>query len=181
MTARAQLLDSYRAAAVTEREKGTYFEELIVCYLKNEASYRELYDGIWPYAVSAKKQGLTGKDTGIDLVAHTRGTDEFHAIQCKLYAAEHTIQKKDIDSFFNASGKTHFTRRIIVASTNHWTENAEGSLDNQHPPVSKIDLFDLENSRIDWSAYQPKKSPSFVRRKQLASTRSRPSRRSRTA
>lgn len=161
MSALSELLASYCDAAATEREKGTYFEELIVCYLKNEASYCDLYDEVWPYAAWAKARGLSGKDTGIDLVAQTRGTGEFHAIQCKLYGSDHTIQKKDIDSFFTASGKSHFTRRIIVASTNHWTDNAEASLDNQHPPVSKIDLFDLENSRIDWSAYQPKRPPAL--------------------
>ncbi len=31
-TALAALLDTYRHAAVTEREKGAYFEELVVCY-----------------------------------------------------------------------------------------------------------------------------------------------------
>jgi len=30
MTPLSQLLNGYRAAAVTEREKGTYFEELII-------------------------------------------------------------------------------------------------------------------------------------------------------
>jgi len=30
-TALTALLDTYRQAAVTEREKGTYFEELVVC------------------------------------------------------------------------------------------------------------------------------------------------------
>ena len=39
------LLDSFRHAAVTEREKGTYFEELICTYLRNEAIYRDLYSG----------------------------------------------------------------------------------------------------------------------------------------
>jgi predicted helicase len=29
-------------------------------------------------------------------------------------------------------------------------------LENQQPPVSKIDLHDLENSQIDWSKYRPK-------------------------
>jgi len=37
-------------------------------------------------------------------------------------------------------------RRIIVATTNNWSDNAEASLFNQQPPVSKIDLHDLENS-----------------------------------
>lgn len=71
MTPLQKILDSYRQAAVTEREKGTYFEELIICYLKNEASYRDLYSDVWTYAEWAKAKGLDGKDTGIDLVART--------------------------------------------------------------------------------------------------------------
>jgi predicted helicase len=165
MSALTTLLDTFRNAAVTEREKGTYFEELTVCYLRTEPSYADLYDGVWTYGEWATDLGLTSKDTGIDLVARTRGTGEFHAIQCKLYAADHVIAKKDIDSFFTASGKTHFTRRLIIASTNHWTENAEASLDNQNPPVSKIDLFDLDSSLIDWTRYQPKTPPALRPRK----------------
>ena len=37
MTALSSLLDIYRAASASEREKGTYFEELICAYLRNEA------------------------------------------------------------------------------------------------------------------------------------------------
>jgi hypothetical protein len=33
-------LYTYRTVSVTEREKGTYFEELTLCYLRHEASYR---------------------------------------------------------------------------------------------------------------------------------------------
>ena len=33
-----------RQRARTEREKGTYFEELICVYLCNDATYRDLYD-----------------------------------------------------------------------------------------------------------------------------------------
>ena len=32
MTALSQLLDTYRNAAASEREKGTYFEELMLAY-----------------------------------------------------------------------------------------------------------------------------------------------------
>jgi len=109
MTALQNILDAYRNAAVSEREKGTYFEELTICYLRNEATYKDLYSDVWRYAEWAELQGLAKRDTGIDLVAKTRGTDEFHAIQCKLYGEDHTIQKSDIDSFFTASGKKYFT------------------------------------------------------------------------
>lgn len=102
------ILNEYRSAALSEREKGTYFEELILSYLRNEASYRDLYRQVWTYADWAAAQGLDKRDTGIDLVAQTAGTGEFHAIQCKLFAADYRLQKADIDSFFTASGKRAF-------------------------------------------------------------------------
>ena len=154
-----KVLAKYREAAQTEREKGTYFEELTIAYLKNEATYKDLYSNVWMYADWAKEQGLDGKDTGIDLVAKTNGTNEYHAIQCKFYADDYRIQKGDIDSFFTASGKKHFTHRIIVTTTNNWSSNAEDALQGQQPPVSKIDLHDLENSQIDWSQFTTDKAP----------------------
>ena len=161
------LLSSFRHAAVTEREKGTYFEELIICYLRNEATYCDLYSGVWTYANWAYQRGLDKRDTGIDLVAKTSGTDEYHAIQCKLYAEDYRLQKGDIDSFFTASGKKPFAHRVIVSTTNHWSEHAEDVLRDQQPPVSKIDLHDLENSQIDWSQYHPKAAPILKAKKQL--------------
>ena len=159
MSAFFDLINTYRTAAKSEREKGTYFEELICAYLRNEATYRDLYDKVWMYGDWAKDQGLDGRDTGIDLVARTQGTGEYHAIQCKLYAEDYRVQKKDIDSFFTASGKKTFSRRIIVSTTNNWSDNAENALIDQQPPVNKIDLHDLENSQIDWAKYQPNQAP----------------------
>ena len=167
MTALRDLLNTYREASATEREKGTYFEELTICYLRNEASYKDLYSDVWTYADWAEEQGLDKLDTGIDLVAQTHGTGKFHAIQCKLYAEDHTLQKKDIDSFFTASGKKYFSHRLIVCTTNSWSKPAEDSLSDQNPPVSKIDLHDLENSQIDWSQYQPKVEPVLKTKKTL--------------
>lgn len=166
MTALQNILNAYRQAAVTEREKGTYFEELIVCYLRNEATYKDLYAQVWTYADWAVSQGLSKNDAGIDLVAQTQ-TGEVHAIQCKLYASDYRLQKADIDSFFTASGKKPFSHRLIVSTTNHWSDNAEDALIDQQPPVSKIDLNDLENSQIDWSQYQPQKAPVLKPKKAL--------------
>ncbi|MDD3682641.1 DEAD/DEAH box helicase [Desulfovibrio desulfuricans] len=167
MTALQKILAAYRDTALTEREKGTYFEKLIICYFKNEASYKDLYSNVWLYSDWAKGQGLDARDTGIDLVAQTAGTGEFHAIQCKLYAEDHRLQKKDIDSFFTASGKKPFTHRIIVCTTNDWSEHAEDALRDQQPPVSKIDLHDLENSQIDWALYTPDAAPALKPKKAL--------------
>ncbi|MHB1937206.1 MAG: restriction endonuclease [Acidobacteriaceae bacterium] len=166
-TALTRLLDTYRQAAASEREKGGYFEQLILAYLRTEPSYADLYAEVWAYADWARTQGQDARDTGIDLVARTRGTGEFHAIQCKLYASDYKLQKKDIDSFFTASGKKPFSHRLIVSTTNLWGEHAEDALRDQQPPVSKIDLHDLENSQIDWAHYQPRTAPPLKSRKTL--------------
>jgi predicted helicase len=157
MTALTQLLNTYRQASQTEREKGTYFEELFCTYLRNEPTYKDLYSDVWFYSDWARERGEDARDTGIDLVAKTRGTDEYHAIQCKLYAENYRLKKGDIDSFFTASGKKIFSHRIIVATTNNWDDHAENAIQAQTTPVTKIDLNDLENSKIDWANYQPEK------------------------
>nr|WP_315429431.1 type ISP restriction/modification enzyme [uncultured Albidiferax sp.] len=167
MTALSSLLDHFRQSSMSEREKGTYFEELMLCYLRNEATYCDLYSEVWTYGEWAALQGLDKRDAGIDLVAMTQGTGEIHAIQCKLYAEDYRLQKSDIDSFFTASGKKPFAHRVIVSTTNHWSTHAEEALRDQQPPVSKIDLNDLENSQIDWAQYQPKAAPVLKLKKQL--------------
>lgn len=172
MTPLQKILTAYRATSQTEREKGTYFEELIRTYFRYEATYADLYSDVWLYADWAKEIGtpefgFSGKDTGIDLVARTAGTGEYHAIQCKCYAEDYSVKKSDIDSFFTASGQKPFTLRFIVTTTNDWSENAANSLHNQQPPVSKIDLLALETSQIDWAKYQPSAAPALKPKKQL--------------
>lgn len=149
-----QLLASYRAAARTERDKGTYFERLAAAFLLNDPVQAELYEQVWPYADWAKAQGIDGRDTGIDLVAKLRGEDGFAAVQCKFYDAAHRIQKADIDSFMSASGKAHFKRRVIIDTTEgSWSENAETMLRGQAIPTLRISLTDLRESSINWTAF----------------------------
>ena len=166
-----KLLNEFRDRTLTERDKGTSFENLIVQYLKTEPFYKEKYVDVLSYADWVDQYGETlnitnKKDTGIDLVAVTED-QSFHAIQCKNYAEDYKLSKKDIDSFFTASGKNYFSQRIIVSTTTQWTENAADSLENQNPPVSKIDLYALENSVIDWSQYHEKLKPTLKPLKQL--------------
>jgi predicted helicase len=72
MTTLSSLLDHYRQSSLSEREKGTYFEELMLCYLRNEATYRDLYSEVWTYGDWAAQRGLDKRDAGIDLVAKPR-------------------------------------------------------------------------------------------------------------
>ena len=156
-TSLEKVLNGFRKAAVSEREKGTYFEELIVAYLKHEPFYADLYSQVWTFRDWAVSHGKDGKDKGIDLVAQTK-KGELHAIQCKFYAPDHRIEKKDIDSFMAASGQRPFVNRFIICTTNHWGDNADAMLENQQIPVSKIDLAALEQSVIDWEKYAPDKA-----------------------
>ncbi|HFL6955248.1 TPA: hypothetical protein ACG4O9_001537 [Stenotrophomonas maltophilia] len=74
MTVLETLLDTLRQSSMTEREKGTYFEELILAYLRNEATYRDLYAKVWTWSDWAPAHGFSAKDDGIDLVAEEAGT-----------------------------------------------------------------------------------------------------------
>ncbi len=85
----------------------------------------------------------------------------------KSAVEDYRVQKKDIDSFFNESGKKPFTHRYVVTTTNNWSDNAEQSLGQQQIPAQKIDLFTLETSQIDWSKYKPSAAPVLKPKKQL--------------
>lgn len=150
----SKILRQYREAAATHRESGTYFEELAAHYFRTEPVYKDLYSRVESYADWAARHRADRRDAGIDLVAET-ADGEYHAIQCKLYAEAHRVQKADIDSFFTASGKKPFTHRIIVTTTNDWSEHAEDALRGQQTAVTKVDLEALETSAIDWSRYAP--------------------------
>lgn len=170
MSALQELLDAYFDAAKTEREKGTYFEELCRTYFRNEPQYASLYSDVWLYADwvadEGHEYGFNAKDTGIDLVAKTQA-GEYHAIQAKFFGPEHRLQKSEIDSFFTAMGQKPFTHGTIVSTTNLWSSNAEDALNNRTTPVNRITLLDLENSQIDWSQYAPESAPVLKSKKSL--------------
>jgi predicted helicase len=62
-------LGSFRPASVGEHVGGAQFEELILCYLKNEAAHIDVSSDVWTYADWTKTQGLAEGDAVIDLVA----------------------------------------------------------------------------------------------------------------
>ena len=154
MSALDDLLQSYRATATTEREKGTYFERLICAYLTADPVQAEEFSQVWTWKDWAAEHGWNGKDTGIDLVAKLRNEDGFAAIQCKFYDAAHRIQKADIDSFISASGKEPFRRRLVIDTTEAaWGSNAEEMITGQTIPVVRISLTHLRDSQIDWTVF----------------------------
>lgn len=149
------ILEEFRRTATSTRDLGDKFEHLTVQYLETDPLYKEHFSKVWLWMDFPKRN--KAPDTGIDLVAQERDTGDYCAIQCKCYDPNHVLQKSDIDSFFTASGTELFKKRIIVSTTDKWSKHAEDTLNNQQIPVTRLTLYDLDNSPIDWSKFSLKK------------------------
>ena len=148
-----QLLESYQAAASSEREKGTAFENLVAAWLVTDEVQATRFAQVDPWSLWAGCRNLDEDDTGIDLVGALRD-GSFVAIQCKFFAADRSIRKEDIDSFIAASAKQPFAERLIVETTDvPWSENAETMLHGQTIPTARIGLRGLRESQVNWSTF----------------------------
>lgn len=151
MTTIHDILIQLAESSLSNSDKGDKFERLMVAYFKTDPLYAIRFSGVWQWANWPDR--VSGQDTGIDIVAQERETGEFCAIQCKFYDHLHTLQKADIDSFFTASGKKPFTSRIIISTSDDWSKHAEEALAEQHIPVTRIRVQDLDESGVDWSQF----------------------------
>jgi predicted helicase len=153
------LLDRFRTNAFSERDKGDRFEKLMQLWLQTDPTYAPKFQKVWLWSDFPAKADFGSKDTGIDLVAQTHA-GEFWAIQCKFFQAGAIIDKPAVDTFLSTSSRKFgfaerpdisFAHRLWIDTTGkNWSENAEEAIHNQHPPVSRVSLFDLENSSVDW-------------------------------
>ena len=161
MSTFAQILNKFRQDAFSERDKGYRFERLMQAYLNTTALYANLFEEVWLWTEFPFHDQFGGKDTGIDLVARTV-EGEYWAIQCKCYAANAFINKPDVDTFLSTSGKrfetesgmTGFVQRLWISTTNKWNSTAEQTIRNQNPPVTRLNLIDLENDDVDWNSLE---------------------------
>lgn len=151
------LLTEYRNRIESKRDLGTVFERLTKSYLEHDPIQAARFRTVSMWHDWEHKWG---QENGIDLVAedHFGG---FIAIQCKFYASDSEIRKENIDSFLSESSKSFkvngnqkkFIERMIFATSSSWSKNAESAISNQDPPVVRIDLYELEQSSIDWSKF----------------------------
>lgn len=149
------LLEKYRNESFSERDKGTRFERLMQAYLKTDPLYADMLQTVWLWNDFPYKSDFGGKDVGIDLVAQTESGD-YWAIQCKCFADDSYIDKPAVDSFLATSSRTFddgktFAQRLWISTTNRWNSEAEKTIRNQNPPVSRLSLTELENAPVDWT------------------------------
>lgn len=148
------ILDKFRQDARNNRERGDLFERLIANYLLVDPQYD--FEHVWLWDEWPHRWSV---DTGVDIVARERGTGEYWAIQCKFYLPEHHLSQKDLDSFFNSSGRkfalddreTSFSARLIVTTTDRISKHAENSFADQTIPTSRLSIADLYQAPIDWA------------------------------
>lgn len=148
------LLDQYRQAAQSEREKGGYFERLAIVFMQRDPGMAQEYEDAWDYATWARAHDLPATDNGIDAVAKIRGEDSYCAIQCKFYREGGNIPKAELDKFLSTLGASgrYFSRGLIIETTGRaFSENATALFDDLN--VTTLGLDRLEESPIDWQAF----------------------------
>ncbi|MGD9733574.1 MAG: restriction endonuclease, partial [Desulfamplus sp.] len=157
-----QILDKYRKYSFSERDKGDRFERLMQAYLQTDPQYAYKFKNVWLWNEFPYKKDFGGHDTGIDLVALTYSGD-YWAIQCKCYQETSLIDKPAVDSFLATSSKIFtddnlqsvgFAHRLWISTTNKWGSNASEAIQNQHPPVSRLNLCELQQASVDWESLE---------------------------
>lgn len=164
-----QLLSIYRDNSETQREKGNYFEKLVIPFLQNDARFAPQFSKIQTFSEWAKEQNKSGFDSGIDLVATNSAEygEGYTAIQCKFYNTT-SISKAEIDSFMAASDSNEFTRRVLIDTTDKGLNKVvEEQLNNSSKEFTRISLDEFETSSIDWEFYLQQKVIKEVTKKSL--------------
>jgi len=168
MTSIVDILNEFRQEAESQRDLGDRFDRLLQAYFLVDPYYQDLFSHVWLWMEYPQRGN--SPDTGIDLVAEERATRELWAIQCKFYNPDHTLSKGDVDSFFTVSGKKEFSHRLIVSTTDKWSDNLEKSIQNQQIPVKRLTVYDLANSPINCSQFSLGKYNDSLQRQTVQDT-----------
>lgn len=153
-----RVLEKYRKISHSQRDKGDRFERLMQAYLLTDPKYANKLKKVWLWNEFPGRADLGSSDSGIDLVALTIDGD-YWAIQCKCFQESAAIDKPAVDSFLSTSSRefrseelqtVRFSHRLWISTTNRWGTNATEAIKNQSPPVTRINLHDLQEAPVDW-------------------------------
>jgi predicted helicase len=152
-------LDKYRSQAQSQTTKGDLFEKLMVNFLLTYQVFDRRFAHVWQWVDFPYRHSVGAHDVGIDLVAETVDS-EFWAVQCKFYQDNFPVPKAALDGFIATSGRAfmgpksqtvRFAHRLLIATSNNWSQHAESVTANQDPPFLRISLTDLESAEVDWA------------------------------
>jgi superfamily II DNA or RNA helicase len=126
--------------------KAAQFENLTKWVLDNTPLYKHFVRRTWLWKDWPERWGV---DAGIDIVAETNDRTLW-AVQCKAYDSSHSITKRDVDTFLTESNTGVFVNRLLVATTDHLSQQARGAMARQEKPVTQLLLGDLERLPVEW-------------------------------
>jgi superfamily II DNA or RNA helicase len=125
---------------------GRGFELLCRWFLQSDPEFRAEYERVWLWS---EWPGRWGPDRGIDLIAVTHA-GRVDAVQAKHYGSEHTVTKRDIDTFLSESNRPVIGSRLLIASTDKLAGSAREVMAEQEKPVSTCLLARLRASAVEW-------------------------------
>ena len=154
-----EFLDQLRKASQNTSHQGLQFELAMVALLPHLPEYQFEEAWLWKdWPQCNAVTGLDAKDIGIDIVVRLRDREEYWAVQCKFYDPESTITHQDLGTFYTASGRKEFSGRLIITTTDNWTDHAENMLEGQQIETHRLRLKDLKGLNIGWNWVHPNKT-----------------------
>ena len=145
--------------------RGRQFERICRWFLSHDPVYARELRHAWLWSDWPDRWGA---DAGIDLVAEDHH-GHLWAIQAKAYDEATWITKRDVDTFLAEAGRSVFSFRLLIATTNLIGRTAKRTIEAQEKPASVLLLGDLAAAEVDWPA-----SPSELRARRLPPKRPRP-------
>ena len=142
--------------------RGKQFERVTKWWLENDPIHSRQIEKIWLWDEWPE---YPGRDIGIDLVARLLD-GSLMAVQAKCVDESRSIPKSELDSFVSAASASTFKHKMLVATTDGLSANAQRMLTDQH--VVRVMLSDLEASldvwpssidHLDQHPVQPKATP----------------------
>ena len=144
------ILNQLRESATSTYLVGNEFERLMKQYLSIDPLYKERFTDVYLWQEwAALHTEYDGVDIGIDLVAR-ESNGEYCAIQCKCFAEDTRVSKRQIDSFISASASELFTKRILVHTGAELGPNVRRTIDPLGPDFQVIGYGHLASRPIDW-------------------------------
>lgn len=152
------ILARFRSESITEHDKGSKFEKLIMRWFLTDPEYANILDKVWLWKEFPGRVSLGGKDLGIDLVART-DEGKYWAIQCKFYQEDKVISKGMVDSFISNANSyfedeelhtCRFDKLFWVSTTSHFGKNAKEMIKNQVTQFITIYTNRLQYSSVNW-------------------------------
>ena len=144
------VINYIREEATSQYRVGNEFERLIRRYFRVDPLYKKRFGDVWLWKEwTAGRTDFDATDIGIDLVAR-ESSGEYCAIQCKCYAPENRVSKREVDSFIAASASRNFTKRILVHTGGELGANVLREIKPLGSDFQVISYGHLAGRPIDW-------------------------------